>query len=63
MIAAKHDPRGRPVMDGFDDDRLDEYRSIQLAIAAMAARTGDDAAAQVFLITMPCPTHAILRRA
>jgi hypothetical protein len=49
MIAAKHDPRRRPVMEGFDDDRLDEYRSIQLAIAAMAARTGDDAAAQVFL--------------
>jgi hypothetical protein len=49
MIAAKHDPRERPVMDDFDDDPLDEYRSIQLAIAAMAARTGDDAAAQTFL--------------
>jgi len=49
MIAAKHDPRERPVMDDFDDDPLDEYRSIQLAIAAMAARTGDDAAAQAFL--------------
>jgi len=36
-------------MDDFDDDPLDEYRSIQLAIAAMAARTGDDAAAQAFL--------------
>ena len=36
-------------MEGFDDDPLDEYCSIQLAIAAMAARTGDDAAAQVFL--------------
>jgi hypothetical protein len=49
MIAAKHDPRERPVIEGFDVDRVDEYRSIQLAIAAMAARTGDDAAAQVFL--------------
>jgi hypothetical protein len=49
MIAAKHDPRERPVMEGFDEDRLDDYRSVQLAIAAMAARTGDDAAAQAFL--------------
>jgi hypothetical protein len=49
MIAAKHDPRERPIMEGFDDDRLDEYRSIQMAIACMAARVGDDAAAQGFL--------------
>jgi hypothetical protein len=49
MIAARHDSRDRRVMDDLDDDPLDEYRSIQLAIAAMAARTGDDAAAQVFL--------------
>jgi hypothetical protein len=49
MIAAKHDPRERLVMEDFDDDPLEEYRSIQLAIAAMAARTGDDAAAQAFL--------------
>jgi hypothetical protein len=49
MISEKHDPRELPVMDDFDDDPLDEYRSIQLAIAAMAARTGDDAAAQAFL--------------
>jgi hypothetical protein len=49
MIAEKHDPRERPVMEGFDDDRLGEYRSIQLAIVALAARTGDDAAAQTFL--------------
>jgi len=49
MIAAKHDPRERPVMEGFDDDRLGEYRSIQLAIVALAVRTGDDAAAQTFL--------------
>jgi hypothetical protein len=49
MIADKHDPRERPVMGDFDNDPLDEYRSIQLAIAAMAARTGDDAAAQDFL--------------
>jgi hypothetical protein len=49
MIAAKHDPRERPVVEGFDDDWPDEYRSIQLAIAAMAARAGDDAAAQAFL--------------
>jgi hypothetical protein len=49
MIAAKHDPRERPVMGDLDNDPLDEYRSIQLAIAAMAARTGDDAAAQDFL--------------
>jgi len=49
MIAAKHDPRERAVMGDFDNDPLDQYRSVQLAIAAMAARTGDDAAAQVFL--------------
>jgi hypothetical protein len=49
MIAAEHDPRERPVMDDFDDDPLDEYRSIQRAIAAMAARIGDDAAAKDFL--------------
>jgi hypothetical protein len=36
-------------MGDFDNDPLDEYRSIELAIAAMAARTGDDAAAQDFL--------------
>jgi hypothetical protein len=48
MIAAKHDPRERPLLECFDDDRPDEYRSIQLAIAAMAARTGDDATAQDF---------------
>jgi hypothetical protein len=49
MIAAKYDPRERPVMEGFDDERLDDYRSLQLAIAAVAARSGDDAAAQTFL--------------
>jgi len=49
MIADRHDPRERPILECFDDDRPDEYRSIQLAIAAMAARTGDDAAAQDFL--------------
>jgi hypothetical protein len=48
-IAAEHDPRERPVKEGFDDDRLSEYRSVQLAIAAMAARSGDDIAAQTFL--------------
>jgi hypothetical protein len=49
MIAAEHDPRKRPLIEGFDDDRPGEYRSIQLAMAAMAARSGDDAAAQAFL--------------
>jgi hypothetical protein len=49
MIAAKHDPRERPVIEGFDDERLDDYQSVQLAIAAVAARSGDDAAAQTFL--------------
>src|SRR5262249_20090661 len=48
-VAAEHDPRERPVMEGFDDERLSEYRSIQLAIAATAARSGDDIAAQAFL--------------
>jgi hypothetical protein len=47
-IAAEHDPRERLVIEGFDDDRLSEYRSLQLAIAVMAARSGDDAAAQTF---------------
>ena len=49
MIAAEHDPQERHVMDDFDDDPLDEYRSIQRAIAAMAARSGDDDDAQVFI--------------
>src|SRR4051794_41174829 len=49
MIAAQHDPRECPVIEGFDDDRPDEYRSTQMAIAAMAARTGHDAAAQIYL--------------
>jgi hypothetical protein len=49
MIVAEHDPRQRTVMEGFDDDRLSEYQSLQLAMAAMAARSGEDAAAQTFL--------------
>jgi len=48
-IAAEHDPRERPVIEGTDDERLSEYRSLQLAMAATAVRSGDDAAAQTFL--------------
>jgi hypothetical protein len=48
-IAAEHDPRDRPVIEGFDDDRLREYRSLQMALAAAAARAGDHDDARTFL--------------
>jgi hypothetical protein len=50
-IAARHDPRNRPLpFEGLADERLDEYRSLQRALAGSAARSGDDAAARSFLV-------------
>jgi hypothetical protein len=49
-IAQRHDPRDRPPPEGFDDDRLTEYRLLQGVLATAAARDGDHTAARTFLI-------------
>lgn len=48
-FAARHDPRDQPVIEGFDDTRLDEYCLLQLVLATAAARGGDDTAARARL--------------
>jgi hypothetical protein len=48
-FADRHDPRDQPVVEGFDDGRLDEYCELQLILAAAAARGGDDALAHSYL--------------
>jgi hypothetical protein len=47
--ARQYDPRDRPVLDGFDDTRMNDYLFLQQLLAAAAARSGDDAAAGRFL--------------
>ena len=48
-IADQYDPRDRPVRDGFDDTRTQDYLSLRGILAAAAARNGDDAAAGLYL--------------
>lgn len=49
MISMEYDDRDMPLIDGFDDDRLTRYVELQRALAALAARDGDDGAASIFL--------------
>ena len=48
-FAERYDPRDQPLIEGFDDGRIDEYCRLQLVLAAAAARGGDDAAAHAHL--------------
>jgi hypothetical protein len=48
-IAQRHDVRERPVVDGFDDTRLDEHCELQRILAGAAVRDGDDIAANEYL--------------
>jgi hypothetical protein len=48
-FAARYDPRDQPVIEGFDDTRLDEHCHLQRVLAAAAARGGGDGAARAHL--------------
>lgn len=48
-FANRYDLRDQPVIPGFDDTRLEEHCTLQLILAAAAARGGDDSAADAHL--------------
>ena len=48
-IAKEHDPRKKPVIEGFDDTRAEDYISLYNDLALAATRSGDDDAAAAFL--------------
>ena len=48
-IAKEHDPRKKPVIEGFDDTRTEDYISLYNDLALAATRSGDDDAAAAFL--------------
>jgi hypothetical protein len=58
-FAERYDPREQPVVEGFDDTRMDEYCLLQLVLAVSAARGGDDAAARAHLAQHVAALHSI----
>jgi hypothetical protein len=48
-IAETYDLRKRPVLRGFSDTRKRDYMTLQLTLAASAARAGEPGAAELFL--------------